>query len=312
MKFSVVVPTYQAAVHLDALLPALRGQTAQPEHYIVVDSSSSDGTRDAFRAFGATVRRIEKSAFNHGGTRQFASTLSEADVPILIYLTQDAIPERPDAFERILSSFADETVGIAYGRQMPRPGAGPLERFPRYFNYPERDQTKEHADAARLGLKTFFCSDSFAAYRRKALLEVGGFPISAYCSEEQVVAARMLLRGWKVAYRADAMVTHSHDLSVWSEARRYFDIAAAYRKNAWMMAEFGAPEGEGARYVAAELAYLWREAPCLIPSALVRSAAKFIFYNLGWRHEVLPVEVRRLLSSQPQQWRAEASAPPSA
>ena len=43
-------------------------------------------------------------------------------------------------------------------------------------------------------MKTAFNSNSFAAYRRKALKDVGGFPINTILSEDMYVTAKMLLK----------------------------------------------------------------------------------------------------------------------
>ena len=63
---------------------------------------------------------------------------------------------------------------VTYGRQLPHKGAGFLESFPRHFHYPPVSQKRVLADAAKLGIFTFFCSDSFSAYSNAALDAVGG------------------------------------------------------------------------------------------------------------------------------------------
>ena len=73
MRTSLIIPTRNAASHLDRLLPALRLQTLQPDEMLVVDSASSDDTVARFREFGARVEVIDARDFNHGGTRRWAS-----------------------------------------------------------------------------------------------------------------------------------------------------------------------------------------------------------------------------------------------
>ena len=83
-------------------------------------------------------------------------------------------------------------------------------------------------------MKTAFNSNSFAAYRRKALKDVGGFPINTILSEDMYVTAKMLLKNWSVAYCADAKVYHSHNYTIWQEFKRYFDIGVFHAKEAWI------------------------------------------------------------------------------
>ena len=102
----------------------------------------------------------------------------------------------------------------------------------------------------------------------------------------------MLLSGWKIAYCADAEVYHSHDYTIMEEFRRYFDTGVFHSRESWLLAKFGSPEGEGARFVKSELQYLWHNAPWLIPSAIVRSLAKYAGYQLGKREQQLPVALK--------------------
>src|SRR6185437_8246919 len=86
-------------------------------------------------ANGFKVQTIEASRFDHGGTRQQAADrASEAE--IVVYLTQDAILAHSEALRNLLSAFDNPSIGAAFGRQLPRPNAGPIEAHARLFNYP--------------------------------------------------------------------------------------------------------------------------------------------------------------------------------
>lgn len=227
MKVALIIPARNAGAHLDRLLPALTAQTLQPDTVLVVDSSSTDDTVSRFRQFGARVEVIAAQQFNHGGTRRWASEQVDADA--LILLTQDAIPASPQTFANLIQELEeDPRIGLAYGRQLPHPGAGILEAQSRHFNYSPQSRSKSLADAGELGIKTCFSSDSFSVYRRSALQAVGGFPEDVIGSEDAHVAARMLLNGYLVRYAASACVQHSHSYSLMQEFRRYFDIGVFY------------------------------------------------------------------------------------
>ncbi len=289
MRCALVIPTRNAGAHLDRLLPALVAQRRQPDSILVVDSRSSDDTVERFRAFGARVEVIEPASFNHGGTRRWASQQVEADA--LIYLTQDAIPASPDSFANLLDElYAEADIGVAYGRQLPHPGAGLLGAQARRFNYPPESRSKRLADASELGIKTCFSSDSFSAYRSDALAAVGGFPEDVIGSEDAYVAARLLQAGYAVRYAASAEVYHSHDYRLLEEFRRYFDIGVFYGRERWIRAAFGGAGGEGKRYVLAEIQAL-RAAGALyrVPEIALRSAFKLLGYRLGQLERHLPV-----------------------
>jgi rhamnosyltransferase len=303
MRVALIIPTRNAGAHLDRLLPALAGQSLQPDEFLVVDSASRDDTVARFRAAGARVEVIDPARFNHGGTRRWASQQVKAD--ILIYLTQDAIPAEPETFARIVAALqGDAEVGIAYGRQLPHPEAGLLGAQSRRFNYPAQSRTKRLADAAELGIKTCFSSDSFAAYRYCALCAAGGFPEDVIGSEDAYVAAKMLLGGWSVRYAADAQVHHSHDYRVLEEFRRYFDIGVFYGRERWIAEAFGQAGSEGKRYVLAEIAALRAAGKVYrLPEVALRTLCKYAGYRLGWHERGLSTALKRRLSMFPGYWK---------
>ena len=298
---SVVIPTLNAGPYLPALLPALAGQGLDPQQFLVIDSQSTDGSPAAFRAFGATVVEIDRRTFNHGGTRQRAVEMRPA-ADIVVMLTQDAIPQAADTIACLVASFADPQVGIAYGRQLPRASARGIERHARLMNYPTTSETRGLDDRARVGVKTVFCSDSFAAYRTTALAAVGGFPEDAFFAEDQLVAGRMLIDGWRIAYRGDAEVVHSHGYTPTEEFRRYFDVGVFHGRNRWLIDTFGRAEGEGLRFLRSELSYLLWHDPLLLPGALVRTVAKYAGYKMGARENTLSNRWKKRLSMQPSYW----------
>ncbi|AMS15966.1 MULTISPECIES: glycosyltransferase family 2 protein [Pseudomonas] len=302
MKVALIIPARNAAPHLDRLLPALAAQTLQPDTVLVVDSSSTDDTVSRFQQFGARVEVIAAQQFNHGGTRRWASEQVDADA--LILLTQDAIPATPQTFANLIQELEeDPRIGLAYGRQLPHPGAGILEAQSRHFNYSPQSRSKSLADAGELGIKTCFSSDSFSVYRRSALQAVGGFPEDVIGSEDAHVAARMLLNGYLVRYAASACVQHSHSYSLMQEFRRYFDIGVFYGREPWIREAFGSAGGEGKRYVQAELRAL-RDAGQLqrVPEVLLRSALKLLGYRLGHAEQHLPTPLKRRLSMFSNYW----------
>ncbi|AZD10593.1 Pellicle/biofilm biosynthesis protein PslC, CAZy glycosyltransferase family 2 [Pseudomonas chlororaphis] len=302
IKVALIIPARNAGAHLDRLLPALAAQTLQPDTVLVVDSSSTDDTVSRFRQFGARVEVIAAQQFNHGGTRRWASEQVDADA--LILLTQDAIPATPQTFANLIQELEeDPRIGLAYGRQLPHPGAGILEAQSRHFNYSPQSRSKSLADAGELGIKTCFSSDSFSVYRRSALQAVGGFPEDVIGSEDAHVAARMLLNGYLVRYAASACVQHSHSYSLMQEFRRYFDIGVFYGREPWIREAFGTAGGEGKRYVQAELRAL-RDAGQLqrVPEVLLRSALKLLGYRLGHAEQHLPTPLKRRLSMFSNYW----------
>jgi rhamnosyltransferase len=297
---AVIVPTLNAAKDLSRCVPSLLAAIPAGQ-VMVIDSSSGDGTADFARAVGFRVHSISRSEFNHGGTRQLAiDLLPEAE--LVIFLTQDAILADSDALRVLLEPFSDPQVAAVFGRQLPRPEAGPIEAHARLFNYPSESSIRTVESREVLGFKAIFLSNSFAAYRREALVAVGGFPTDVIFGEDTITAANFLLAGWKIAYVAEAKAYHSHGYTWRQDFKRYFDIGVLHSRESWLLEEFGQTSGEGRRFVVSELTYLWHHSWWLIPSSLIRTALKLIGYRLGRIENKLSLEWKRKLSMHRSFW----------
>jgi len=264
---------------------------------LVIDSSSSDQTLDIARQHAIQTVIIPKSEFDHGGTRTLAGkTRSTGD--ILVYLTHDALPCDENAIETLIRPLlADQQCGAAFGRQIPYQNATPFAQHLRLFNYPAQSYIRTFADRTALGIRAAFCSNSFAAYRRDALEAVGWFAENLILAEDMHVCARMLMKGYKLRYVADAAVYHSHNYTVTQEFKRYFDLGVFFEKEHWLLDEFGRPEGEGVRFVRSEISYLRSHGHYhLVPISLMRAAAKLVGFRLGHYYRHLPRAVLRRVS----------------
>jgi rhamnosyltransferase len=298
----LVVPTLNAGERWAACLRGIKEQSLKPHRLLNIDSASTDRTTALAESAGFEVVRIERSQFNHGGTRQWAVEYLK-DCNIIIFMTQDAIPAARDTLAEIVRCFDDPEVAVAYGRQLPHKGATPIESHAREFNYGPRTYKKDAQAAGQLGTKVFFCSNSFAAYSRSILLELGGFNPNLILGEDMEFAARAIREGFANVYCATAPVYHSHDYTIAQIVERYFDIGVFDERNPWMRQQFGSHNNEGLRFIASELRYLARHSPLEIPRALVQTAGKLVGYRLGRLERLLPTEMKRRLSMLPSYWR---------
>lgn len=304
MNVAICIPVCNPGSKFDQLIASIVAQTRPISGVLIMDSSPI--RKVEVPGSGFRVVKVDPAAFDHGGTRRLAVELTPA-ADILVFLTQDAVLADPEALSLLAASLNDAQVGAAFGRQLPDTRADAMQRHARCFNYPSQSMIKSQRDIPRLGLKTAFISNSFAAYRLTALQQVGGFPERCIVSEDTHVAARMLLAGWKIAYCAQARVVHSHAYSLQQEFRRYFDIGVFHARHRWIRDTFGRAEGEGTRFVASELKFVARHDPLRIPSSLVRTPVKYFGFRLGLLERLLPLAIRRRLSMQKIFWRAEAT-----
>lgn len=300
----VIIPIYKPNEKFYILLNSLKVQTVKLP-LLIIDSGSDKFWQNNAVGLDYSIINIKPQNFNHGGTRQMGIVKTKAD--IAIFLTQDAILASENSLENIISVFDDKNIGCAYGRQLPHKDATPFAAFARQFNYPAVSNVRRLIDKSRYGMKTPFISNSFAAYRTEILLKVGGFPVDTILAEDMCLAAKMLMNGYKVAYVANATVYHSHNYSILEEFKRYFDIGVFQATNSWIRTEFGAAEGEGARFIISELQYLLKINWLLIIPMFMRDGAKWIGYRLGINYKYLPINLCRCFSMTKAYWKRGSS-----
>ncbi|WP_029280989.1 glycosyltransferase family 2 protein [Pedobacter sp. R20-19] len=300
-SISILIPTYNAGKMWRAVLESISIQSIDITNKIILDSGSTDDTIKLANDFGFQILNIKKENFDHGYARQLLADAAH-DSDILIYLTQDCILKDATSFRYLVDAFNDEKVGLAYGRQLPHIGAKTLETHARLFNYTPVSRVKTINDKNELGIKTASCSNSYAAYRRTALQEVGGFPSHTIFAEDVIVGGQLLIKDWNIAYVAEAEVYHSHDYTTKEEFKRYFDIGVFHSTNKWLLDEFGTAGGEGLKYLKSELKYVLKNNPSVLPKMLLSIGAKFLGYKLGMMHDKLSVKQRKSFSMHKRYW----------
>ena len=298
----IIIPVCNGGERWCQAATAIRDAVSNPSMIVVVDSNSTDGSDTVAADLGFVVEHIDPRTFNHGRTRQLAVDKFCQGKDFAVFLTHDAVLEGSESLTTLLNAFSDPNVGAAYGRQLPHHNAGPFGKHSASFLYPATSDVRTLASAARHGIRTAYISNSFAAYRIRALDECGGFPSSLILGEDTHVALHMLLAGWSVSYCAGALVRHSHDYSVLQEMRRYFDFGVLHAQLPELLRELGKPEADGVRFVKSEIRYMAAGSPWLLPEVLIRNTAKYLGYRLGRAFRKLPNFVRRRLSMTAGYW----------
>lgn len=284
MKIDVIIPVCNPGAEFEVLLERLGRQTLSVHKLLVMNTRSKTDVEKMLEGRpGIQTVSLEKEEFDHGGTRDRAARLSDADY--LLFLTQDALPADEYLVERLFSPFSDKRVKAAYARQLPKPDCRELERYTRAFNYPEESRVKTAEDLPELGIKTFFCSNVCAMYERETYLAQGGFAKRTIFNEDMIYAGGLIKNGYAVAYAADAKVIHSHNYSGREQFHRNFDLAVSQAEHPEIFAGI-ASEGEGIRLVKRTAAHcLHIGKPWLLAQLAWQSGCKYLGYRLGkaWR-----------------------------
>lgn len=303
----VIIPVYKPDRGFLTMIEKLQAQTVPVNRIILMNTEQKYldrllyGTTLEREHHNITVKHLSKREFDHGRTRNQGVKLSDADV--FLMMTQDAMPADEYLVERLLESLRGEKVAAAYARQLPGRGSSEAERFTRQFNYPAESCVKTKADLPTLGVKTFFCSNVCAAYRRDVFDELGGFVNRAIFNEDMLYAAKAVEAGYGIAYAADARVYHSHNYTYRQQFCRNFDLGVSQADHPEVFAAYPS-ESEGIRLVKGTVEHLKKKGMhSKIPGVIIQSGFKYMGYRLGKQYRRLPVRLVVAFSSNKEYWR---------
>jgi glycosyltransferase involved in cell wall biosynthesis len=279
MKVSVIIPTFNAGPSLGQLISLLQEQDPAPSEIIVIDSSSADNTIPVAEKFGAKTIVIPRNTFNHGKTRNIAAMQAKGDV--IVFMTQDALPMDSTLIGTLTTPLLQSDIAASFARHIPRSDATPLETFARQFNYPVQGSVKGIDSVKAFGIKTFFFSNVCSSIQKERFREVGMFPEGIRANEDMLMAAKLILRGFKIAYVPEAMVIHSHHYSLLTQFKRYYTIGSSLKAHQWIL-RYAQAEGEGLRFMKGQIHYVTeRHKYFWIPYIFLESFAKYAGYRIG-------------------------------
>jgi glycosyltransferase involved in cell wall biosynthesis len=190
-SFSIIIPAYEAAAFIVDAVESALAQTLPPHEVIVCDDGSTDDLRGALTPYVAQIKLLHKEHGGVAGTRNVAIRAATGDFVAVLdadntfrpgylgALTELAVA-RPDLDILTTDAFL-ELDGEVYGR---------------YY----RGKARFVADDQRRGIIHEHFVYANAAYRRDALLAVGGYdefydPTPYHGVEDTDLLLRMILAG---------------------------------------------------------------------------------------------------------------------
>lgn len=304
VKIDLIIPVYKPDAKLDMLMERIRKQSRRPDQILLLYTIEQGEEHTFLKRFcmedGITVHEIRKEDFDHGGTRNYGASLSNAD--FIMFMTQDAVPTDRFLVENLLKGFQHEHAGAVYARQLAGNHSGLIEQYTRSFNYPEASSEKTKQDLDRLGIKTYFCSNVCAAYRKNLYDELGGFVTKTIFNEDMILASAIIAEGHSIFYAADAQVIHSHKYTLRQQFTRNFDLGVSHCQYREIFLNVSS-ESEGLRLVRDTARYLTsRKKIYLIPALILQSGFKFMGYQCGKRYKKLPFHIVKKFSMNKTYW----------
>ena len=293
MTVDVIIPTYKPSDTFCLLLQKLQEQTFLIHRILILNTEEAlweEAVKKypieaALKKLPHEIYHIRKDEFDHGGTRLFGAEQSSAD--ILLFMTQDAVPANAFLVEELVQGLRDADTAVAYARQLPREDCSVVERYTRQFNYPEQSRKKGMEDIATLGIKTFFCSDVCAAYKRNVFECLGGFETPVIFNEDMFFAAKAIDAGYYVYYAARAEVIQSHNYTMAQQFHRNFDLAVSQQQHPEIFEQVSS-EAEGMKLVLGTVKHLIAVGkPHLIFQLGFQCIGKYAGYRMGKHYKRL-------------------------
>jgi len=302
---SVVIPVLNAGRYLPKLIPAILDQKpVAPSEIILVDSMSTDNTREIAAHFPA-VRVVPIENFSHGRARNVGARAARGDLVIL--MTQDALPQDDTWLAKLIAPLADQKVAATYSRQVPYDDASPMERYFLLTHFPPGPTVRrEKTEGGELNLGQVFFSNVAAAIRRDLLMKFP-FDETLIMSEDQQVSRDLLNAGYSVAYAPDSVVTHSHNYSLGTVFRRYFDsvysLTLIFKGH-----DMGTSASMGFRYLFREMGHMVRHHPLWLPYYAGYTVMKVTGTLAGHFAERMPRSLARRCSLHRYHWSGDGAA----
>lgn len=213
MKISVIIPVKNGAATLEQCLKSIKEQTVTDIEIIVLDSMSTDGSREIAYMFGAKIISISDGTFNHGLTRNVG--VQNASGNFLFFTVQDAWIAENFMLEKMAQHFSNSEIMAVAGHQaLPheadknplmwfKPYSEPQIVIKKLHNLNEMEGINQQQQAHLIAW-----DNVVAMYRKEALLHLPF--VETEMSEDWVWCRDALLEGWTMIYDPSILVYHYH------------------------------------------------------------------------------------------------------
>jgi GT2 family glycosyltransferase len=199
-RISVVMPVYNAERLLGECLAALRASTFRDYEVLVVDDSSTDGSREIAAAYGC---RVIPSGGRLGPAGARNKGVEHARGDIIFFIDSDVVV-RPDTMTRLLAAF-DRDPGLAGAIAV----QSPTMRF-RNLCSVYKNLWMYYTYVRRAGQDVPLFYTTAAGIRRQAFIDSGGFDLN-YTNpnvEDTDYGQKLARQGFRVQVLADLEVEH--------------------------------------------------------------------------------------------------------
>jgi cellulose synthase/poly-beta-1,6-N-acetylglucosamine synthase-like glycosyltransferase/peptidoglycan/xylan/chitin deacetylase (PgdA/CDA1 family) len=272
---SIIVPAYNEAVGVAAAATSLANSRYRDLEVIVVDDGSTDGTADIVEGLGLARVQVIRQV-NAGKASALNTGLRLARHELVVCVDADTQFE-PDTLTWLVAPFADPRVGAVSGNTKVANRSRLIGRW----------QHIEYVMGFNLDRRLYDVLDcmptvpgAVGAFRRRALIEVGGISEDTLAEDTDVTVA-VNRAGWRVVYEERARAW-TEAPATWGELWRqryrwcYGTLQAMWKHRAAMLQRSGGHVGRrGIPYVVAFQVLL----PLLAPLVDLLALYGLLFYD---------------------------------
>jgi rhamnosyltransferase len=218
---SIIIRAYNEDHHIGRLLNGIALQQFDDDtkvEVILVDSGSTDSTVTIAKSMGARIVKIKKEDFSFGRALNIGCSHAKGDC--LIFASAHVYPIYNDWLENMIKPFQDKSVGLVYGKQE----GNKITRFSEDQVFRQWFPLKSNYNQ-----ESPFCNNANCAIR-KNLWQEQRYDESLTGLEDLDWAEKMMKKGCKVVYEADAPVVHVHEETHVKIKRRYQREAIALKR----------------------------------------------------------------------------------
>jgi rhamnosyltransferase len=255
---SVVIPVWNAEPYLETLLSSiLKQELVQVTEILLLDSMSTDRTAEISATFPSAAV-IPEPDFSHGGTRNRGIGMAKEDFVIL--MTQDALPKDNTCFAHLIAAFENPDVAYAFSRQIPYPKTNPMECYYLQEKFPAESSRMYQSGGDPVTSPDQSFSSNVCSSLRKSVWEQHPFREDLIMGEDQEFSCQVQQAGYSVAYVADSVVIHSHNYSLLTLFRRYFDSVVGLNQ-LFPKRDLKDNATYGILFIQNQVRYLWNTSP---------------------------------------------------
>ncbi|MEZ5003158.1 MAG: glycosyltransferase [Chitinophagales bacterium] len=218
MKVSIIIRAFNEEKHIGKLLKGISEQTETSIETILVDSGSTDKTVKIASHYNVKLVTIKPEDFSFGYSLNKGCEAASGE--FLIMASAHVYPVYKDWISQMLLPFENNEIALVYGKQR----GNELTKYSEHKIF-----EKWFPEESDFDQQTPFCNNANSAIR-KSLWENDRYNETVTGLEDLEWATRIMEKGYKIAYNADAEIIHVHEETPQSIMNRYYREALALKK----------------------------------------------------------------------------------